>query len=674
MHLMDDHRSACAELDPPPAQDLSANKPATATGPFSGGPAPGAPFSIGPFSIGEGQPVFVIAEIGLNHNGSPALARRLVDAAHQAGANCAKFQMRNLERLYVNGGDPDDAREDLGSQYVLDVLARAQLSTEAMIAIFDDCRNRGIMPLCTPWDTDSVATLEAYGMDAYKVASADLTNPELLAAVVATGKPLIVSTGMSTEEEICEAVELLTRSHARYALLHCVSTYPAPFADVNLKYLDRLERLGNCPVGYSGHERGFAIALAAVARGARVVEKHLTLDRSMAGNDHKVSLLPEEFAAMVRGIREIEAGLGSGGARRLGQGERMNRETLAKSLIAARPIEAGEVIRAEDVVVQSPGKGLQPNRRQQLVGRRANRAIPASGFFFASDLADGRTEPRCYKFRRPWGLAVRYHDFDQLRRLSNPDFLEFHLSFKDLEQPVERFLHGPYESGLVVHSPDHFAEDHLLNLAAEDEAHRARSVGELQRVIEVTRAIAAHFPNAAPPLLVVSVGGFTQDRPLPAEERPRLYERVARALARLDCDGVVIVPQTLPPFPWYFGGQLHCNLFVDADDTARFCRDYGLRVCLDVSHSKLAANHRRIPFAHFVEQVAPHAAHLHLVDAAGVDGEGLQIGEGEVDFPALARQLDRLAPAAGFIPEIWQGHKNRGEGFWCALERLERWF
>lgn len=636
-------------------------------------PSPAA-LAIGPASIGDGSPVFVIAEIGINHNGSVALARRLVDAAAEAGADCAKFQMRNLQRLYVNGGDPDDAREDLGSQYVLDVLARSQLGADAMMAIFDYCRVRGVIPLCTPWDTDSVATLEAYGVDAYKVASADLTNPELLAAVAVTGKPLIVSTGMSTEEEITEAVALLDGCGARFVLLHCVSTYPAPFSEVNLRYLERLKEIGKGPVGYSGHERGFAIALAAVARGAKVVEKHLTLDRAMTGNDHKVSLLPDEFAAMVRGIREIESGLGNGGPRRLGQGERMNRETLAKSLIATRAIEAGEIIGPNDVAVRSPGKGLQPNRRRELVGRRANRAIAANGFFFPSDLSDSQACPRPYRFRRPWGLAVRYHDFDALRRLSNPDFLEFHLSCKDLEQPIERFLNGPYETGVVVHSPDQFAGDHLLNLAAEDEGYRARSLQELQRVIDVTRAIAAHFPGTRTPLLVASVGGFTQDRPLPVAARDRLYERVAAGLAGLDCAGVVIVPQTLPPFPWYFGGQLFCNLFVDADDTARFCRDHGHRVCLDISHSKLAANHRGIPFAQFCEQIAPHAAHLHLVDAAGLDGEGLQIGDGEVDFPELARQLDRLAPSAGFIPEIWQGHKNEGEGFWTALERLEKWF
>lgn len=628
----------------------------------------------GPFTIDEDSPAFVIAEIGINHNGSLELAKRLVDEAVRAGADCAKFQMRNLERLYVNGGDPNDAREDLGSQYVLDVLSKSQLGVESMFEVLDHCRGRGIMPLCTPWDVDSVAALETYGVDAYKIASADLTNPELLNAVGATGKPLLVSTGMSAEEEIREAVALLDSLGAAYVLLHCVSTYPAPFDDLNIRYLERLKDIGNCPVGYSGHERGYAVAQAAVARGAKVVEKHFTLDRSMPGNDHKVSLLPDEFAAMVRGIREIEAALGTAGPRRLGQGERMNRENLAKSLVAACAIRSGDVITAEAVAVRSPGKGLQPNRQTRLVGRAANRDMDAGDFFFESDLQDRCVEPRHYRFRRPWGIPVRYHDFATLRRLSNPDFLEFHLSFKDLDQPIERFLAGPYDSGLVVHSPDLFSGDHVLNLAADDNAYRRRSIRELQRVVDAARALVPYFRHAGCPLLVASLGGFTHDRPLPAAERPALYDRVATALSEIDSEGVEIVAQTLPPFPWYFGGQLFCNLFVDPQETAAFCRTHERRVCLDVSHSQLVANHFGFPFREFVEQVGPYTAHLHIVDAAGTDGEGLQIGEGDVDFADLARRLERLAPQAGFIPEIWQGHKNQGEGFWIALERLEQWF
>jgi len=149
---------------------------------------------------------------------------------------------------------------------------------------------------------------------------------------------------------------------------------------------------------------------------------------------------------------------------------------------------------------------------------------------------------------------------------------------------------------------------------------------------------------------------------------------IADSLDELDREGVEIIPQTMPPFPWHFGGQRYHNLFVDADDIASFCREHGYRICLDISHSRLACNYYKWSFQEFLQKTGPLIAHLHIVDAEGVDGEGLQIGEGDIDFGALAGTLRQVAPLASFVPEIWQGHKNEGEGFWIALEHLEKWF
>src|SRR5204863_6424314 len=171
---------------------------------------------------------------------------------------------------------------------------------------------------------------------------------------------MICSTGMSTEAEIIQAVAILRRHSAPFILLHCNSTYPAPFKDINLRYLDRLRKISGGLVGYSGHERGYSVAVAAVACGAKLVEKHFTVDRDMEGNDHRVSLLPNEFAQMVTGIREVEEAMGSAAERRLTQGELMNREVLAKSLVAALPIAKGAIITEAMIETRSPGQGLQP--------------------------------------------------------------------------------------------------------------------------------------------------------------------------------------------------------------------------------------------------------------------------------------------------------------------------
>lgn len=627
---------------------------------------------IGKFTIDAESPTFVIAEIGINHNGSLELAKKLIDEAVAAGADCAKFQMRNLSSLYRNAGDANDASEDLGSQYTLDLLSRFQLSPTEMCRAFDYCKERGILPLCTPWDLESLTLLEEYGMQAYKLASADLSNHDLLIALAKTGKPLLCSTGMSTEQEITEATALLRRLGAMYVLLHCNSTYPAPFKDVNLAYLDRLKEIGECLVGYSGHERGTNVAIAAVAKGAKVIEKHFTLDRSMEGNDHKVSLLPEEFKAMVQGIRQVEESLGTANERRLSQGELMNRETLAKSLTITCDLEPGQIITAEMIEVKSPGRGLQPNRKAELIGLKAKRAFKAGDFFFPSDLVQEQAQARNYRFKKPWGVPVRYHDFKAIMAKSNPDFLEFHLSYKDMDLDIHQYFDRTYDLDLVVHSPDLFAGDFLLNLSALDEDYRRRSVRELQRVINITRMLKPFFKKASRPLIVGSLGGVSKEAHLPISERQILYDLIAKSLSELDTEGVEIIPQTLPPFPWYFGGQLYLNLFVDPKDTAEFCREHNYRLCLDISHAKLACNYFKWSFKEFLEQVGPYSAHLHIADAEGVDGEGLQIGKGDIDFPALAEVLEKVAPNASFIPEIWQGHKNEGEGFWIALEQLEK--
>jgi hypothetical protein len=177
-----------------------------------------------------------------------------------------------------------------------------------------------------------------------------------------------------------------------------------------------------------------------------------------------------------------------------------------------------------------------------------------------------------------------------------------------------------------------------------------------------------------PVLIIVNVGGFTKGRALQPEKRACIYEKVAKSLSELDTAGVELIPQTLPPFPWLFGRQMFHNLFVDPKYTVAFCQNHGYRVCLDVSHSKLVVNHRKTSFAEFVDLVGPHTAYLHLIDAEGLDGKGMQIGDGEISFSKLSEQLAKLAPKAGFIPEILQGHKNDGEGFWLVLERLEQWF
>ena len=348
--------------------------------------------------ISEEDPSFLIAEIGNNHQGNLSVAKKMCDLANQAGVDCIKFQMRDMSKLY---GQQSHSSRDLGAQYTYDLLEKFQLSDDELFEVFNYCKKIGTIALCTPWDLNSLARLEQYGMPAYKIASADFTNFELLGAAAETGKPLICSTGMSTESEIIDTVDFLQRKKAQFILLHCNSTYPAPFKDVNLKYMERLKELGKTIVGYSGHERGWAVPVAAVSMGAKVIEKHFTLDRDQEGNDHKVSLLPEELAKMVKDIRSVEEAMGKGEVRQLTQGELMNREVLAKSLYAKKALKVGDEILPEYVQVMSPGTGLQPNRLHELVGKICRRNIAQGEAFFETDIKGAVEKKASYSFKRP---------------------------------------------------------------------------------------------------------------------------------------------------------------------------------------------------------------------------------------------------------------------------------
>jgi N-acetylneuraminate synthase len=631
-------------------------------------------FNLDGKRISDEDPAYIIAEIGNNHQGDIALAKKLVDHAVAANVDCVKFQMRSMDALYGKVSSNNDADQDLGAQYTLDLLSKYQLTDDELYQVFDYCKGKNVTPLCTPWDLESLEKLESYGMDGYKVASADFTNYQLLEAVALTGKLMICSTGMSSEDEVRKTVDFLERRKAHYVLLHCNSTYPTPFKDINLNYLKNLKKISGGIVGYSGHERGWSVPIAAVALGAKVIEKHFTLDKSLQGNDHKVSLLPGEFKQMVKDVRAIEVSMGSSKPRDITQGELMNREVLAKSLFINCDLAKGQKIERRMIDIRSPGKGLQPNRLNELVGEEAKRDLKAGDVLFSTDITGLIDKKQHYDFTRPYGIPVRYHDYKSLTYGIDMDFVEFHLSYGDMRLNVDEYVDYTDVMGFAVHAPELFENDHLLDLASYNMNYRNKSIKEMQRVVEEARKLKEFFPRTQKPVIVMNAGGWNETGFLDKTDVDKKYELIKQALAGMDLNGVEIAIQTMPPFPWHFGGQSYHSLFVDADEIVEFCKQTGIKICLDVSHSMMACNYYKKDIYEFVKKVGPYTVHLHIVDAKGSDGEGIQIGRGDVDFKRLGKLLNEYSPNVQFIPEVWQGHKNGGEGFWEGLAYLERKF
>ncbi|MBI2565673.1 MAG: N-acetylneuraminate synthase [Candidatus Schekmanbacteria bacterium] len=345
--------------------------------------------------------VFVIAEGGVNHNGSTEIGLALIDAARAAGADAIKFQTFRADRL-VTGRAPLAAYQRAGASLARDqrdMLTRLELSEEQHERFREHCEEVGIELLSTPFDEISLRYLVGLGVPRIKVASGEITNGPLLLQAGRTGKPVILSTGMATLGEVEEALAVIAfgRLEARswptperlravqasaaaraaladgVTLLHCTTAYPAPWRSVNLRAMDTLRSAFGLPVGYSDHTTGIAVAVAAVARGAVIVEKHVTLDKQMPGPDHAASISPAELAELVNAVRAVEEALGSEN-KTPQAAELENTAVVRKCLVAARSITAGELLSEENVVAKRPARGLSPMAMWRLIGRPARRS------------------------------------------------------------------------------------------------------------------------------------------------------------------------------------------------------------------------------------------------------------------------------------------------------------
>lgn len=316
---------------------------------------------------------FIIAEAGVNHNGSLKLAFQLIDVAVAAGADAVKFQTFKAEKVIaVNAPKADYQKKTTGSdESQLEMVKRLELDEVAHAIIYQYCMEKGIQFLSTPFDLESIDLLDRLGLEIFKLPSGEITNLPYLRKLGALKKRLIMSTGMSDLGEIEDALDVLTESGTpleNITVLHCNTEYPMPFEDVNLKAMLTIGHAFGVAVGYSDHTLGIEVGVAAVALGAAVLEKHFTLDRNLPGPDHKASLEPHELKAMVKAIRNIEKAFGSR-IKKPSSSELKNRPVVRKSIVAARDIPKGEVFTEENLTVKRPGTGICPMLWDKVIGQ-----------------------------------------------------------------------------------------------------------------------------------------------------------------------------------------------------------------------------------------------------------------------------------------------------------------
>lgn len=319
---------------------------------------------------------YIIAEAGLNHNGSLPLAKQLIEVAARAGANCVKFQKRNVDTLAVGHvlNAQDNRFPELGKTY-REIRQRLEFNLEQYAELKACTESKGLDFLCTPFDHESVEFLEKLGVTRYKLASHSNTNLPLLEHVAALRKPVFMSTGACTLQELDDAVAVFKRHGTELTVLHCVSAYPTPPEEHNLRMIEMLRQRYGLPIGYSGHELGYLPTLAAVALGAVAVERHFTTDKKLMGFDHAISLEPQELSSMVKDIRTIEASLGEA-EKRVSERELVTRNKYKVSMVSTRSIPKGAVITAEAITYRNPGTGIHPREAGRVLGKRAAVDIP----------------------------------------------------------------------------------------------------------------------------------------------------------------------------------------------------------------------------------------------------------------------------------------------------------
>lgn len=321
------------------------------------------------------QKTLIIAEAGVNHNGSLDLAKKMIDAAKASGADIVKFQTGFAENIISKFAPKAEYQEKTTGKVEsqLDMVKKLLLPLDDFIILKKYCDQAGITFLSTPFDLESIDFLDQIGMHLWKIPSGEITNLPYLVKIAQTGYPIIMSTGMCEIQEIEAAVAVLRENGAgEISLLHCTTEYPAPMMDVNLKAMNTLHDIFHVPVGYSDHTKGIEISIAAVARGATIIEKHFTLDRNMQGPDHKASLEPNELKAMVDAIRNIEKALGDG-VKAASPSEQKNIAVARKSIVAKRDIKIGEVFSDNNIATKRPGNGISPMEWFNIIGKKAVR-------------------------------------------------------------------------------------------------------------------------------------------------------------------------------------------------------------------------------------------------------------------------------------------------------------
>ena len=631
--------------------------------------------------ITEDSKPYLIAEIGVNHNGKVEEALFLIEAASKSGCDAVKFQYRS-EYTYSK---KDLNSFDLGTQYILSELDRTKLLIEEIAECCRFAKDKELDFIITPFDEIALNQIISNNINisAIKIASCDLTNLDLIKHCAKTQLPLIISTGMSFEREIINTSRYLNEMMIEHAFLHCNSTYPAPVEDTNLSYINRLKEITKTIVGFSSHEGNLNIPLTAIAYGAKIIEFHVTRSKDSLGTDHRASIEVNNLNQLVEQSEIIFKANGNSYPREPSQGELANRLSLGKSLALNKKLKKGTKIKREDLILLSPGSGFGADSIDKIVGSSLRHDLDSYKILQRSDFQINdasvtkdlsitleKLDMCGYKV----GIPVRYHDAIKLNNIFNLRMLEFHMSDRDLGLDPKEYLSDDFKGiDLIVHAIEQFEDGFIFDLASNDDFIINRSIKELDRLLKHIDKLRLFFKKYSQIPIILNIGGFTNNGFLSDDDYKFCMDRAVNNLKRVNkfYPEYLFLLQTLPPFPWHQGGRSYHNLLTKLSKVKDFLNRSENNICLDISHTALSCSFFKEDIFEHIQTIGSKIFHIHLSDAQGQNAEGLEIGTGTLDFNRIHNSIKNYKEWVYMIPEIWQGHLNEGEKFATSLRRFK---
>lgn len=601
------------------------------------------------------QPIYIIAEIGINHGGEHSVALDLIEAAARSRVHGIKFQYRNLNNAYADGA------KQIGDEILLKEITKNYLSPKDILNLVHAIHDLGMHAGISFFDELDIEDFgrDIHLFDFFKSPSVELNNGPLINALLSFNKPVYVSVGCHYESEIDQAFSVFESDN--WTALHCVSNYPVALPNARLGYLNHMQEKWQRPYGYSSHDESWEVCLIAMSLGAVVIERHITFDKKAEGLDHTTSSTPEEFKKIVTFANNMQL-LRAGNCDRVpNQGEMLNLQNLGRSYYAKNIIRKGDVVNVQDLSLRSPGVGFGRLEMAEHLGKSVARdvavgeVISKSAFVKPEDISETAI---AFAQENKISIPVRLHDFSSFENKFPVGAYEFHLSFGEVLSELNTQSYSQ-NNRYSIHLPDYISPTALMDPFSADQSQVKGSLNILERTVDFAKALQDKTGIQVP-----IVGSFS----VVHESVAAFYKQLATLLSKFKKQGVLILPQWLPPIAWYFGGSVKLDVMNELKDV-EYINSYQLPICMDICHLCMGDSLHNFNAADIVGQLTPRIEHIHIADAKGIDGEGLHFGEGDAkNMAALKKSFDFDCMK---VIEVWQGHLDNGAGFAKAISNLE---